>query len=205
VTAASTHVADWTVGKAQAIEVFMSNCKTARDPAEHYTSKNKDNDYEGRSSWNAWVKTSWAKWKINKLIDNILQENGCEPHEVMARLNCKTADEVSRLLIHLSCNMIHPFTQFLMMDAAQVKQAASIILADALFGDDAFTDGSFVVASVMTFTTTVLVLTWGRYRKVIKRQANSISKKTQEAEEQWLGKLCGLTTHGSGLTLLTQL
>ncbi|KAG1717668.1 P-loop containing nucleoside triphosphate hydrolase protein, partial [Suillus occidentalis] len=139
VTAASTHVADWTVGKAQAIEVFMSNCKTARDPAEHYASKNKDNDYEGRSSWNAWVKTSWAKWKINKLIDNILQENGCEPHEVMARLNCKATDE------------------FPTMDAAQVKQAASIILADALFGDDAFTDGSFVVASVMTFVTTVLL------------------------------------------------
>ncbi|KAG2064532.1 hypothetical protein BDR04DRAFT_1035000 [Suillus decipiens] len=142
VTAATTNVAEWTVGKAQAIEVFMNNCKTARDPAEHYASKRKDNDHEGRSSWNAWVKTSWAKWKLNRLVDNILQENGCEPREVMARLNCKTADE------------------FPTMDAAQVRQAASIKLADALFGDDAFTDGSFIVASIMMFVTTVLVSTW---------------------------------------------
>ncbi|KAG2366148.1 hypothetical protein BDR07DRAFT_1373763 [Suillus spraguei] len=160
VTAAAAHVAEWTVGKAQAIEVFMNNCKTAQDPAEHYASKCKDNDHEGRSSWNAWIKTVWAKWKINRLVDNILQENGCKPHEVMARLNCKTADEV--------------------------RHAASIKLADALFSDDAFTDGSFIVLSIMTFVTTMLVSTWNRYRKVIKRQANSIDKKTQEVEEQWL-------------------
>jgi hypothetical protein len=106
VTAAATHVAGWTVGKARAIEVFMKNCKLAEDPAEHYASKRKDNDYEGRSSWNAWVKISWAKWKINKLVDNVLRENGCDPHEVMARLDCKTADEVSRLPTYLSHNTI---------------------------------------------------------------------------------------------------
>jgi uncharacterized membrane protein len=74
------------------------------------------------------------------------------------------------------------------MEAAQVKQAVSVKLADALFGDDAFTVGSFVMPTIMTFITMVLVLTWSRYRKVIKRQANSIEKKAREVEEQWLGK-----------------
>lgn len=75
------------------------------------------------------------------------------------------------------------------MEAAQVKQIVSIKLADVLFGDDAFTDGSFLIAPIMTFVSTVLVSTWGRYRKTMKRQANSIDKKTREVEDQWLGKL----------------
>jgi hypothetical protein len=183
-----THVAEWTVGKAQAVEAFMNNCKTAEDPAEHYAVKGKDDDHEGRSLWNAWVKTSWAKWNINKLVDRILEESGCEPHNVMARLKCKTMDDVSRVLIRLSHNMLNPCTQFPTMEAAQVKHVVSINLADILFGDDAFTDGTFIVPSIMTFITTVLVLTWSRYRKAIKRQANSIEKKSQEVDELWRGK-----------------
>jgi hypothetical protein len=99
-SAASIHVTAWTVGKAQAVKVFINNCKSAQDPALHYAITQKDNDHEGHSSWNIWVKTSWAKWKINTLVNNILQESGCEPHDVMARLNCKSADVVSYLLIH---------------------------------------------------------------------------------------------------------
>jgi hypothetical protein len=73
------------------------------------------------------------------------------------------------------------------MEAAQVKHVVSIKLADALFGDDAFTDGTFIVSSIMTFITALLVLTWTRYRKVIKRQVDSIHKKFQEVEDQWPG------------------
>jgi hypothetical protein len=80
------------------------------------------------------------------------------------------------------------------MEAAQVKQIVSIKLADVLFGDDAFTDGSFLVAPIMTFVSTVLVSAWSRYRKMIKRQAKSIDKKTKEVEEQWLGELHGLVS-----------
>ncbi|KAG2359170.1 P-loop containing nucleoside triphosphate hydrolase protein [Suillus spraguei] len=150
---AATHVAEWTVGKAQAVEAFLNNCQTAEDPAEHYSVKRKDNDYEGRSAWNAWVKKSWAKWNINKLLDNILKENGCEPHDAMARAKCKTPDD------------------FPTLEEAQVKQVTANKLADALFGDDAFTDGSFLEPSVMNFVNVLLVLTWSR-----------------EVEEQWLGK-----------------
>jgi hypothetical protein len=67
------------------------------------------------------------------------------------------------------------------MEAAQVKHIVSIKLADALFGDDAYTDGSFIVPSIMTFVTTVL-------GQVIKRQVDSIHEEAQELEEQWLGK-----------------
>ncbi|KAG2348256.1 hypothetical protein BDR05DRAFT_1056189 [Suillus weaverae] len=176
-----THVTEWTVGKAQAVEAFMNNCKAAEDPAEHYAVKRKDDDHDGRSLWNAWVKTSWAKWNINKLVDRILEESGCEPHDAMARMKCKIADD------------------FPTMEAAQVKHVVSVTLADALFGDDAFTDGSFVVPSIMTFITTVLVLTWSRYRKVIKRQTDSIEKKAQEVEEQWLA----LTAANSKPTLVS--
>ncbi|KAG2359931.1 P-loop containing nucleoside triphosphate hydrolase protein [Suillus spraguei] len=137
-SAAATHVDEWTVGKAQAVEAFINNCKSAQDPTLHYGIKRKDNDHEGRSSWNIWVKTSWAKWKINTLIDNIFQESGCEPHDVMARLNCKSADD------------------FPTMEAAQIKQVVAIKLADVLFGDDAFTHGSFIVAPIMTFVTTFI-------------------------------------------------
>ncbi|KAG1749497.1 hypothetical protein EDB19DRAFT_2036447 [Suillus lakei] len=150
-----TRVAEWTVDKAQAVETFMNNCRAAEDLAEHYSVKWEDSDHEGHSSWNAWVKTSWVKWKINKLVDHIMEESGCEPHYVMARMNCKVTDD------------------FPTMEAAQVKQVVSIKLADALF-------------AIMTFITTLLVLTWSRYRKVIKRQTSSIEKKAQEAEEQWL-------------------
>jgi hypothetical protein len=96
-TATATYVAEWTAGKAQAVEAFLNNCQTAEDPAEHYGMKRKDNDHEGRSAWNTWVKMSWAKWKINKLIDDILLESGCEPHEAMARAKCKTVDDVSHV------------------------------------------------------------------------------------------------------------
>ncbi|KAG2128852.1 hypothetical protein BD769DRAFT_1456880 [Suillus cothurnatus] len=162
-----TCVAEWTVDKAQAVEAFMNNCRTAEDPAEHFAAKGKDDDHEGRSAWNAWVKTSWVKWNINKLMDCIFEESGCEPHVVMARLKCKISDDFPR------------------MEAAQVKHVVSIKLADALFGDDAFTDGTFIVSSIMTFITALLVLTWTRYRKVIKRQVDSIHKKFQEVEDQW--------------------
>jgi hypothetical protein len=47
-----------------------------------------------------------GKWKINKLLDDILQESGCEPHEVMARAKCKTVDDVSHVLIQ-SSHMIY--------------------------------------------------------------------------------------------------
>jgi hypothetical protein len=104
--ATAIHVAKWTVGKAEAVEAFLNNCQTAEDPAEHYGTKRRDNDHEGRSAWNAWVKTSWAKWKINKLLDDILQESGCEPHEAMARAKCKTADDVSHVPIQ-SSHMIY--------------------------------------------------------------------------------------------------
>ncbi|KAG1900097.1 uncharacterized protein F5891DRAFT_1036095 [Suillus fuscotomentosus] len=162
-----TRVTEWTVDTARAVEAFMNNCRTAGDLAD-VAVKGKDTDHEGRSAWNAWVKTSWPKWNINKLVDNILQESGCEPHDVMARLKCKSTDD------------------FPTMEAAQVKHVVSIKLADALFGDDGFTDGTFIVPSVMTFISTVMVLTWSRYRKAIKRQVDSIAKKLQEVEGQWL-------------------
>jgi hypothetical protein len=99
-------VTGWTVGKAQAVEAFINNCKMAEEPAEHYGVKRQDNDHEGRCLWNTWVKTSWAKWNINKLVDDIFEDSGCAPHNVMARLNCRTADDVSHVPIYLSHNMI---------------------------------------------------------------------------------------------------
>jgi hypothetical protein len=87
------------------------------------------------------------------------------------------------------------------MEAAQIKQVVAIKLADALFGDDAFTDGSFLVAPIMTFVTTLLVSTWSRYRKVLKRQTTSIEKKTREVEEEWRGKPRRLVDWGGGLTV----
>ncbi|KAG1862704.1 hypothetical protein F4604DRAFT_1786171 [Suillus subluteus] len=175
-----THVAEWTVDTAQAVEAFMNKCRAAEDPAEHAV-KGKDKDHEGRTAWNAWVKTSWAKWNINKLVDCILEESGCEPHVVMARLKCKITDD------------------FPTMEAAQLKHAIAVKLADALFGDDAFTDGTFIVPSIMTFITALLVLSWSRHRKVIKRQVDSIEKKGQEVEEQWLV----MTAANSKLTLVS--
>jgi hypothetical protein len=71
-------------------------------------------------------------------------------------------------------------------------------LADALFGDDAFTDGSFLDPSIMTFVNILLALTWARYRKVIKRQSTSIEKKTEEVEAQWLGKPPKLVARARG-------
>ncbi|KAG1819852.1 uncharacterized protein BJ212DRAFT_1298248 [Suillus subaureus] len=177
----ASHVAEWTVDEAQAVEAFMNNCKTAEDPAEHYAVKGKDKDHEGRTAWNAWVQTSWAKWNINKLVDRILEESGCEPHVVMARLKCKITDV------------------FPTMEAAQLKHVISVNLADALFGDDAFTDGTFIVPSINTFITALLVLSWSRHRKVIKRQVGSIQKKSQEVEEQWLA----MTAANSTLTLVS--
>ncbi|KAG2360494.1 hypothetical protein BDR07DRAFT_1610732 [Suillus spraguei] len=166
-----THVAEWTVDKAQAVEAFINNCKMAEDPAEHYAVKGRDYDHEGRSTWDAWVRMSWAKWNINKLVDRILEESGCEPHYVMERMKCSTTDD------------------FPTMEAAQVKGVVSVKLADALFGDDAFTDGSFIVPSIMTFIDTLLVLTWTRYRKVIKQQDDRMMiDEDQEVKEQCLGK-----------------
>lgn len=57
-----THVAEWTADKARAVEVFMNNCRTAEDPAEYYHAvKGKNDDHEGRSTWDVWVRTSWVK------------------------------------------------------------------------------------------------------------------------------------------------
>ncbi|KAG2098535.1 hypothetical protein BD769DRAFT_240235 [Suillus cothurnatus] len=169
-----TLVAEWTVDKARAVEAFMNNCRMVEDPAEHYAVKWKDNDHEGRSAWNAWVNASWVKWNINKLVDCFLEESNCMPHVVMARMKCRITDD------------------FPTMEAAQVKHIVSIKLADALFGDDAYTDGSFIVPSIMTFVTTVL-------GKVIKRQVDSIHEEAQELEEQWLA----MTAVNSKLTLVS--
>jgi hypothetical protein len=87
------------------------------------------------------------------------------------------------------------------MEAAQIKQVVAIKLADALFGDDAFTEGSFLTAPIMAFVTALLVSTWNRYRKVLKRQATSINKKTREVEEEWRGKSCRLVDWRGGLTV----
>jgi hypothetical protein len=107
VTAVASHhdVTGWTMGKAQAVETFINNCKMAEDPAEHYTIRRQDNDHEGRCLWNTWVKTSWAKWNINKLVDDIFEDSGCAPHSVMARLNCRTADDVSYVPMYLFQNI----------------------------------------------------------------------------------------------------
>lgn len=87
------------------------------------------------------------------------------------------------------------------MEAAQVKHVVSINLADVLFGDDAFTDGTFIVSSIMTFITTVLVLSWSRHRKTIKRQADGIEKKAREVDELWLGKRCRIgPNHSAAMT-----
>ncbi|KAG2150754.1 uncharacterized protein EDB93DRAFT_1103448 [Suillus bovinus] len=145
---------------AQAVEAFINNCKMAEEPAEYYAVKRQDNNHEGHCLWNTWVKNSWAKWNINKLVNEIFKDSGCAPHNFMARLNYKITDDV--------------------------KQIVSIKLADVLFGDDAFTNGSFLALPIVMFVSTVLVSTWSRYRKAIKRQANSINKKTQKVEEQWL-------------------
>jgi hypothetical protein len=108
VTAAARYydITGWTVGKAQAVEAFINNCKVAEEPAEHYAIKRQDNDHEGRCLWNAWVKASWPKWNINKLVDDIFEDSGCAPHNVMARLNCKTPDDVSHVPIRLSHDLI---------------------------------------------------------------------------------------------------
>ncbi|KAG2062830.1 hypothetical protein BDR04DRAFT_1164578 [Suillus decipiens] len=53
------------------------------------------------------------------------------------------------------------------MEAAQVKQIVSIKLVDVLFGDDAFTGGSFLALPIATFVSTVLVPTWSREWLVI--------------------------------------
>ncbi|KAG2040339.1 hypothetical protein BDR03DRAFT_1090086 [Suillus americanus] len=137
-----TQVAEWTVDKAQAVEAFMNNCRIAENPTE-YAAKGKDKVHEGRTAWNAWVKTSWAKWNINKL--------------------CKITDD------------------FPTMEAAQLKHAMSVKLADTLFGDDAFTDATFIVPSIMTSITAF------------------IEKNGQEVEEQWLV----MTAANSKLTLVS--
>ncbi|KAG2057257.1 hypothetical protein BDR06DRAFT_1005291 [Suillus hirtellus] len=155
-------VTGWTVGKAQAVEAFIKNY----------------NDHEGRCLWNTWVKTSWAKWNINKLVDEIFKDSGCVPHNIMARLNWKITDD------------------FLTMEAVQVKQIISIKLADVLFGNDAFTNRSFLALPIVMFVSTVLVSMWSRYQKVIKRQANSINKKTKEVDivHTYMNKLETLIT-----------
>ncbi|KAG2073417.1 hypothetical protein BDR04DRAFT_1184379 [Suillus decipiens] len=164
------HVAEWTIDKAQAAKAFMNNCRMAEDPAERYAVKEKNYDHEGRSTWGAWVRTSWAKWNIKKLVNHILEESGCEPHYVMERMNLK-------------CNTTDDFPT---IEAAQVRGAVSVKLADALFGDDAITDGSFIVPSNMTFIGTLLVLTWSRYRKVIKQQDDRMTIDDKEVKEQCL-------------------
>jgi len=56
-----------------------------------FIKKRKDNNAAGRDAWCTFVNKHWqGDWKVNDLITDALNSNGCGPYEIMMRF--KTSD-----------------------------------------------------------------------------------------------------------------
>ncbi|KAG2045712.1 hypothetical protein BDR06DRAFT_1015378 [Suillus hirtellus] len=169
----STFVDEWTVAQARAVQKFMTNCQARKDSLVQYYAQRNDDDADGRTLWNKWVKEHWAKtWKLNAIIDDVFAQENCSPHEVLVRHGITNQQE------------------FPLLREAQVEMAVSKKLSFTLFGDDAFTSGDFLCTPIATFITHVIVITWNRYRKTVKRQRSDLANKARDVEEQW-NKIAG--------------
>ncbi|KAG2365352.1 P-loop containing nucleoside triphosphate hydrolase protein [Suillus spraguei] len=112
----------------------MVNCKARPELLGSYSDRQKDAHANGRMIWNAWIKEQWFKtWKINRIIDQVFDQEGCSPHTVLAR------------------HSITDPAQLPTLKEAQVEIAVSKKLGFALFGDNAFASGDFLDTAIATF------------------------------------------------------
>jgi hypothetical protein len=148
-----------------------------------FIKKRKDNNAAGRDAWCTFVNKHWqGDWKVNDLITNALNSNGCGPYKIMM---CFKTSDVCILILFIAAYsriiIVPDLTQ------AQVVRAYPDV-ADALFGQDSFLDNShFLKEEVWKFVEHVMAITWNRYRKAIKRDLMKIRTLREKAEDLFNG------------------
>lgn len=83
--ALSPNVKEWTVELAKKVKCFVTTIFALGSPEkreEYITKKSSDNDTAGRTAWASFVGKRSASWGINKVIDEVLEENGRSPTAV---------------------------------------------------------------------------------------------------------------------------
>ena len=97
--ALSPNVKEWTVGLAKKVKAFVTTvCSLNGEKRdEHVTKKTPDNDSAGRTAWSTFVAKKSGAWGLNKIIDQVLEENGRAPAAVYRVMGQK---DVSN---HLDC------------------------------------------------------------------------------------------------------
>ncbi|KAG2063373.1 hypothetical protein BDR04DRAFT_1038198 [Suillus decipiens] len=141
--ARATNVEEWTVAQAKAVKEYMVNCKTRPELLRSNSYRPNDVHADGRTMWNAWIKEHWFRtWKVNRIIDEVFDQEGCSPHTVLAR------------------HSITDPAQLPTLNEAQVEIAVSKKLAFAMFGDDAFASGDFLDTAIATFISVAMEDKW---------------------------------------------
>ncbi|KAG2045912.1 hypothetical protein BDR06DRAFT_900013 [Suillus hirtellus] len=116
----------------------MFNCQVKPGSVLRHSDREDNAHAAGRAVWNTWIKEQWCKkWKINRIIDKIFEEEGCTPHAVLARHDITDPAQLPTL------------------KEAQVEIAVSKRLAFALFGDQAFASGDFLDTAIAIFISDV--------------------------------------------------
>ncbi|KAG6371774.1 hypothetical protein JVT61DRAFT_9129 [Boletus reticuloceps] len=161
------HVKEWTVEIAQSVEAYAKSLwsKKGKTQLQYSSRAYTDNDAEGRRHWNDWVQKSARTWKLNQIIDDVFKNVKLSPHESMARNKKKELPTIEQ---------------------GQVIENVRLPLALALLGDAAFhTDSLFLLEGVRNFLDDVIIQTWHRYRKGLKRELKTIETNRTELQDAW--------------------
>ena len=93
------NVKEWTIGLAKKVKAFMTTvCSLNGEKCdEHITKKTPNNDSAGHTAWSTFVTKNSRVWGLNKIVDQVLGENGCAPVAVYRVMGQK---DISN---HLDC------------------------------------------------------------------------------------------------------
>jgi hypothetical protein len=168
----------------QAIWTYINNFWALPDSDQiNYTQRScSDNDKNGRVPWLDWVNKYWGDWKVNNTIEKTLTECGLDPYSVMKQL--KVAKVSTLLSFFIPLFKPHQLPD---LNSSQVNLTYPN-LAEALFGQDAFTaDPVCLKEPIRHFIDSLMITHWARVRKWIIGKRKRIRLLKEKVESSWKG------------------
>ncbi|KAL6303062.1 hypothetical protein BKA93DRAFT_826945 [Sparassis latifolia] len=154
----------WDENKALAVRAFTQKYFNTNAKARMNFMKKQADDYsEGRNMWIEWATDTYCMCKMNDVVDAVLVEQQYDPLSIMRILNIST---------------LPPSTDVSLEDCCQV-------MAYKLFGMPSFYSNHMLRKSAKDFVLTMLIHSWERRAKVVKRDQMVIKKKRAEVDQLW--------------------
>ncbi|KAF9220462.1 hypothetical protein BS17DRAFT_852177 [Gyrodon lividus] len=147
----------WNVHTAKMVETFANNlwAKDEDQQDAFMLARTADNDSAGRTTWHKFIKDTKLSSSLNKVIDQCLTENNCNPYQV-------TKQHGQRLLP--------------MLEEAQAMDIC-MDLVEQLLGEDAYVDGRKALTKpVSKFINTLMTISWNQFRKVVITEVPKMDK-----------------------------